>query len=70
MNTTVGDLIGELQNAIDAIMLRYQTAEGITSGDIDPLDARAIDDNIDSIAEVMMRVLTYEKDGFPYPTNN
>lgn len=61
MKTVVGDLVGELQNSVDAIMAKYQDIEGIKYGDCDPFDSVCIDDLIDTLAEVLMRVLESEK---------
>ena len=61
MKTVVGDLVGELMDAVDAIMLKYQNIEGIESGDCDPWMSCRIDSTIDELAEMLMQVLESEK---------
>ena len=61
MIAEVGDIVGELMDAVDAIMLKHQNIEGIESGDCDPWMSRRIDDTIDELAGMLMQVLESEK---------
>lgn len=57
------EIHAKLTDAIDEIFGEYQTKYGM-SGDIEPLQALALDESIDRTTEIIQSVLQFEFDYF------
>ena len=61
MKTTKQDIISALSDAMDEIMLKLEQSEGCESGDITPMQAYAMGEAIDTLADIMMAILRQNK---------
>lgn len=52
-----------LDGKINEVFAELQAREGITEGDIDPMDAVALDDLTEKTAELILNVVNYQKRG-------
>lgn len=48
---------------INEVFAELQAREGITEGDIDPMDVVALDDLTEKTAELILNVINYQKRG-------
>lgn len=62
INTTVANIKEELHAHIDDIMSDFQTIEGITSGDIEPLEYMHLDNKVEELAIVMWLLLNKQSE--------
>lgn len=61
LKTTKEEIAQALSDAIDGIMLRAEEREGCVSGDITPMQVWVIGDDINEIAETLLKVLAQNK---------
>lgn len=52
-----------IHDKINEIFLEMQEKEGITNGDIEPLDALFLDELEEQLAQVINHILDYQKGG-------
>ena len=53
----------ELENAVQDLFIKYQNAAGIVSGDVDPLDALALDEAMETTAAIIAGILSRQEGG-------
>ena len=61
LKTTKDELAQAISDALDGIMLRAEEREGCVSGDITPMQVWVIGDDINEIAETLLKVLAQNK---------
>ena len=62
INITVGNIKEELHAHINDIMSDFQTIEGITSGDVEPLEYLNLDNKVEELAIVMWMLLNKQSE--------
>ena len=55
-----------VDNAIDNVFGKYQDAEGITSGDIAPLDSIKLDSLIDQVTDLIISSMEHNKPDYKW----
>jgi hypothetical protein len=51
----------ELENAVQDLFIKFQNAAGIVSGDVEPLDALALDEAIETTAAIIAGILSKQE---------
>ena len=62
IDITVGNIKEELHAHINDIMSDFQTIEGITSGDVEPLEYLNLDNKVEELAIVMWMLLNKQSE--------
>lgn len=57
MKTTEADIVGMIGDAIDNIMWGIEREENILAGDITPMQSWELNDHVDAIAAILIKVL-------------